>query len=147
MIEPPAFGVARGNPAVEELVENVTRVRAQSELTTEEFGRAFTEALGFERPVERVRPEILSAIESLRRERPPWEAEILFDRLRAVQTLVVSGGWSPALDAVCDVIEERLGAERAVLPGCGHGAQHAPGFNDRLVAFWEKPGSDPLEAD
>jgi pimeloyl-ACP methyl ester carboxylesterase len=138
VIEPPAFGVARGDPAVEELVARVQDVRAGSTgMTTAEFGRAFTEAIRFERPVEDPPPEILSAVESLRRERPPWEAEIPFEQLDGIPVLVVSGGWHPAFDAVCDVIEERARAERAVLPGAGHGAQHAPGFNERLVSFWK----------
>lgn len=138
VIEPPAFDVARGDPAVEELVAKVEAVyERKQELTTEEFGRAFSTAIGFERPVETPGPEILSAIDSLRRERPPWEAEIPFAQLEGVRTLVVSGGWHAAFDAVCDVLEERLGAQRAVLSGSGHGAQHAPGFNERLVAFWE----------
>lgn len=138
VIEPPAFGLARGNPAVEELMAKVEEVYERSpELTTEEFGRAFTEALGFQRPVERPGADILSAIESLRRERPPWEAEIPFERLAGMRTLVVSGGWHPAFDAVCDVLERELGAERAVLPGAGHSAQHAPGFNELVTAFWK----------
>ena len=55
--------------------------------------------------------------------------------------LVVSGGWSPAFDAVCDVLVERLGAERAVVPGAGHNPQLADGFNERLLAFLTSPGS------
>jgi pimeloyl-ACP methyl ester carboxylesterase len=138
VIEPPAFGVARGDPHVEELIDRVESVYERApELSAEEFGRAFGDALGFERPPGPLDPSILSAIESFRRERPPWEAEIPFERLADLRVLVVSGGWHPAFDAVCDVLEERLDAERAVLPGAGHGAQHAPGFNERLVAFWE----------
>lgn len=137
VVEPPAFGIARGHPAVEALVEGVEDVRARSAgMTTEEFGRAFTEAIGFDRPVEQPPPQVLSAIASLRRERPPWEAEIPFERLEGIPVLVVSGGWHPAFDAVCDVVEEHLGAECAVFTGHGHGPQHASGFNERLVAFW-----------
>src|SRR6266498_3353305 len=66
--EPPAFGIARGEPAVDEL------------------------------------------------------AAAPFPKL------VVSGGHHPAFDAVCDVLEARLGAERAVLPGAGHSLPRAPGF-------------------
>jgi pimeloyl-ACP methyl ester carboxylesterase len=138
VIEPPAFGVSRGDPAVEELVSKVEGVyEREPGMTTEEFGRAFGEALGFERPVESPPPPVLEALESFRRERPPWEAEILFERLHAIPVLVVSGGWSPAFDAVCDVLEERLGAERAIFTGHGHAPQHAPGFNERLVSFWQ----------
>jgi hypothetical protein len=37
---------------------------------------------------------------------------------------------------VCDVLEERLGAERAVIPGARHSVQRTgPPFNERLEAF------------
>ena len=138
VIEPPAFGVARGDPAVEELVRKVEAVyEVAPGTTTQEFGRAFSEALGFDRPVEDPPPQVLAALESFRRERPPWEAEILFERIRGVPTFVVSGSWNAAFDAVCDVVEQELDAERAVFTGHGHGPQHAPGFNERLLAFWE----------
>jgi hypothetical protein len=70
-------------------------------------------------------------------ERPPWEAEIPLDQLAAAPfpKLVVSGGHNAAFDAVCDVLEERLGAERAVLPGAGHSLARAPGYAERLLAF------------
>jgi hypothetical protein len=70
-------------------------------------------------------------------ERAPSEADPPLDTLGATPfpKLVVSGAHSAAFDAVCDVLEERLGAERAVLPGSQHNAQRAPGFNERLVEF------------
>jgi hypothetical protein len=71
-------------------------------------------------------------------ERPPWEAEIPLDELAAAPfpKLVVSGGHSAAFDAVCDVLEERLGALRAVLPGAGHGPQRlGEPFNELLASF------------
>ena len=75
-------------------------------------------------------------------ERPPDEARIPLARLRALPfpKLVVSGGHHAAFDAVCDVLERELEAERAALPGAGHAAQRAPGFNERLVAFLERAG-------
>jgi hypothetical protein len=53
--------------------------------------------------------------------------------------LVVSGAHSPAFETVCDVLEERLGAERAVLSGAGHSIQRlgAP-FNELLGDFVER---------
>ena len=73
-------------------------------------------------------------------ERSPDEAVIPFDELAAAPfpKLVVSGGHHPAFDAVCDVLEERLGAARAVLPGAGHSLPRAPGYNDALVDFIER---------
>ena len=77
----------------------------------------------------------------LRTERGPWEAEIPLDELAAASfpKLVVSGAHDPAFDAVCDVLERRLGAERAVIPGADHSVQRteAP-FNERLEAFLER---------
>src|SRR5437764_1331287 len=59
------------------------------------------------------------------------------DVLRAAPfpKLVVSGAHSAAFDAVCDVLEERLRAERAVLSGAQHSVPRAPGFNEVLAEF------------
>src|SRR5205823_11805389 len=74
-------------------------------------------------------------------ERSPAEAVIPFDELARAPfpKLVVSGAHSAAFDAVCDVLEERLGAERAVLSGAGHSVQRvgAP-FNELLAHFVER---------
>jgi hypothetical protein len=70
-------------------------------------------------------------------ERPPWEAQIPLDELAAAPfpKLVASGAHSAAFDAVCDVLEQRLGAQRSVLPGAGHSLPRAPGYVPRLEAF------------
>jgi len=134
-IEPPAFGAAPDDPAVQELGEKLEGVFQNTDRTPEEFGAAFAEAMGFDpRPPS---PEMRSALESFMRERSPAEAVIPYDRLRGVPVLVVSGAWHPAFDAVCNVLADGLDAELATFPGAGHGAQHAPGFNDRLLSFWE----------
>jgi pimeloyl-ACP methyl ester carboxylesterase len=134
-IEPPAFGVAAGDPAVRELGRRLEAVFERDGQTPEEFGVAFAEAMGFEpRPPS---PEMRSVLESFMRERSPAEAVIPYDQLVGVPVLIVSGGWHPAFDAVCREIAGRLGAELVTFPGSGHGAQHAPGFNERLLSFWE----------
>ena len=65
------------------------------------------------------------------------EVERLLAELAAAPfpKLVLSGAHHPAFDAVCDVLEERLGAERAVLPGAGHSLPRAPGYAERLEGF------------
>ena len=139
VIEPPAFGVAPDDPVVQELGRKLESVFEDNEQTPEEFGAAFAEAMGFEpRPPS---PEMRSVLESFMRERSPAEAVIPYDRLRGVPVLVVSGGWHPAFDAVCAVLARELDAELETFPGAGHGAQHVPGFNDRLLAFWEECAS------
>ena len=82
-------------------------------------------------------PHLEAGARALMVERPPHEAQIPFEELAAAPfpKLVVSAAHNPALDAVCDVLEERLGAERAVTPGAGHSVPRAPGFNDVLVEF------------
>jgi hypothetical protein len=72
-------------------------------------------------------------------ERTPHEAVIPLDMLAAASypKLVISGAHSAAFDAVCDVLEERLPARRAVVPGAGHSLPRAPGYNDALVAVVE----------
>jgi hypothetical protein len=71
-------------------------------------------------------------------ERAPEQAEIPLDEIAATPypKLVVSGGHSKAFDAVCDVLEERLRALRAVLPGAGHWVPRlGEPLNELLRAF------------
>jgi pimeloyl-ACP methyl ester carboxylesterase len=139
VLEPPAFGVALEDPAVEALVAEL-RPLWPTDLEPEQFLRRFVEIVGVLGPYNApspLPPELEASVRPMMVERAPWEAEIPFDALAAAPfpKLVVSGGHSPAFDAICDVLEERLGAERAVLPGAGHSIQRAPGFNDLLVDF------------
>ena len=139
-IEPPAFGVALDDEEVQALGRRLDSVfETAAELSPEEFGAAFAEAMGFEpRPPS---PEMRSALASFMRERSPSQAAIPYERLAGVPVLIVSGGWHPAFETICDVLAERLGADREVFPGVGHGAQHARSFNQRLLDFWDACGS------
>ena len=65
-------------------------------------------------------------------------------RSSALPKLVISAAHDAAFDAVCDVLEDRLAAERAVLPGAGHSIPRAPGFNDLLEDFLGR--SQPSES-
>jgi pimeloyl-ACP methyl ester carboxylesterase len=70
-------------------------------------------------------------------ERGPWEAVIPLDAIAALDmpTLVVSGAHHPAFDAICDVLERALLAQRLVIRGHGHNPQLDPRFTDALLAF------------
>jgi pimeloyl-ACP methyl ester carboxylesterase len=143
--EPPAFGVAPEHPAVADLVGELAPLWPP-DLEPEPFLRAFVETIGagpYNAPSP-LTPEIESSVRALMAERGPWEAEIPFAELAAgpFPKLVVSGAHSEAFDTVCDVLEQRLGAERAVLPGARHSIQHAPGFNERLENFLRR--AEPL---
>ncbi len=136
VIEPPAFGVARGDPAVEEFL-------AHFEGGTPKEPRGYLE---FFLPLVgsslKLRDPLPPAIEAGARaaiaERSPDQATIPLDELAAAPfpKLVVSGGHNAAFDAVCDVLEHRLGAQRAVLPGAGHTIPRlGEPFNALLEAF------------
>ncbi len=138
--EPPAFGIARGNAAVDELLAGFEAFDAAGPREYLEFflplgGSAITLP-------DPLPPALEQGGRAAMVERPPSEATIPFDELAAAPfpKLVVSGGHHPAFDAVCDVLEQRLGAERVVLPGAGHSLARAPGYNEALVSFIERSG-------
>jgi pimeloyl-ACP methyl ester carboxylesterase len=137
--EPPAFALARGTPQVDELVERLDAHFRYGPREPRAFADGFMRIVGIDaRLPDELPPEVERGIRALMAERPPWEAEIPLDELAAApfRKLVISGAHNAAFDAVCDVLEERLDAERAVLPGAGHGLVRAPGYPERLEAFW-----------
>ena len=140
LIEPPAFAVARGHPAVDRLVEELRALwdEAGSMKPPAFLGEFSSRVIGRRVPPSmELPPDVEQGVRTLMVERGPWEADPPLEALARARfpKLVVSGAHSAAFDAVCDALEERLGAERAVLPGAAHNAQQAPGFNDRLAAF------------
>jgi pimeloyl-ACP methyl ester carboxylesterase len=161
VIEPPAFALACGTAAVEEVVARIDRHFAEGQALSEEaFLDGFLRAWGFEQlPPRTLAPRARRGVRSSMTERPPWDAEVPLDRLAAagLPVLVARGAWDEtdpsardlagtAFAAVCAVIVERLGAEEAVFPGAAHQPQllGAP-FNERLEAFWrasEAAGAD-----
>lgn len=118
VLEPPAFDVARGHPAVEELLG-----RFPGPSDPRGYLEFFLPLVGSSLQLPDPLPPALEAgARAALAERPPHEAKIPLDELAAAPfpKLVVSGGHSKAFDAVCDVLEDRLHAQRAVLPGAGH---------------------------
>jgi pimeloyl-ACP methyl ester carboxylesterase len=133
--EPPAFGVARGNPAVEELMSHFDEPLPTSPRDRLAF---FLPLVGsaMELP-DPLPPALEQGARAQMVERSPDEAVIPLEQLAAAPfpMLVISGAHSAAFDAVCDMLETGLGAERVVLPGAGHSLPRAPGYNDALVDF------------
>ena len=141
VIEPPAFGVARGIPAADEFTARAEAHWTRGPRDPGEFLRGFLALVGSSTPPGDFTPELLQGARTLMVERPPSEAVIPFEVLDATPfpKLVVSGAHSEAFDAVCDVLEERLGAERTVLPGAGHSVQRlGEPFNELLAGFVER---------
>jgi pimeloyl-ACP methyl ester carboxylesterase len=136
--EPPAFRLARGNPVVDDLVERLAEHFEHGPREPRAFAEGFLALVGSEtRLPERLPPQLEQGIRATMAERMPWEAEIPLDQLATAPfpKLVLSGAHNAAFDAVCDVLEPSLGAERAVLPGAGHSLARAPGYAERLLAF------------
>lgn len=141
--EPPAFGVARGNPEVDRLVAELDAFFTAGPYEPVEYLRGFLAIVGSGMQLpDPLPPGLERGARAAMAERPPWEAQIPLDELAAAPfpKLVVSGAHNPAFDVVCDVLEERLGAERAVLPGAGHSLPRAPGYVERLDAFLSSAG-------
>ena len=141
VIEPPALGVARGRPAVDEFVERSEEHWTNGPRDPAEFLGGFLGLVGSSIPPGNFSPELLQGARTLMVERSPAEAVIPLDELARAPfpKLVISGGHSAAFEAVCDVLEERLGAERAVLPGAGHSVQRlGEPFNELLTTFVER---------
>jgi pimeloyl-ACP methyl ester carboxylesterase len=136
VIEPPAFGVALGDPAVEQFLDAFRggyprEPKAYLEFFLPLVGAAF-------RTPDELPPALEQGARAAIAERFPSEAEIPLAELRRAPfpKLVVSGGHHAAFDAVCDVLERELPAERAIVPGAGHSVPRTgERFNDVLLDF------------
>lgn len=139
VIEPPAFGLVRGQPVVEELIERLAPLFADDALPAREFFLRFAAVVAATpRLPEVLPPETEASITASRLEPLPWEVGIPLDAIAAARrpTLVFSGGHNAAFDAVCDLIADRLDGQRAVIAGRGHSVQRTgEPFNTRLRTF------------
>jgi len=134
--EPPAFGVALNDPAAREFLRAYESFEPSG---PREYLELFLPLVGSSIPDE-LSPELEQGTRAAMAERTPDQAEIPLAELRAhlFPKLVISGGHNAAFDAVCDVLERELPAERVVLPGAGHSLPRAPGYNDVLADFVER---------
>jgi hypothetical protein len=144
LLEPPAIQAARGNPLVEEYFARATLLYASRPRITPEqfihgFGRMHMSHDAPETPIEPVAPEFEKSVYATMHEPAPWDVPLPLDRLadKHLPTLVISGDWFPAMEAIADALAATLHAERALARGNGHAVQKAPGFNQRLIAFWQ----------
>lgn len=147
LIEPPAFGVARGDEAVEELIRSITEAATSSD-DPAEYRFKFLRGFGFPAEPTPLEGAALEAARASMGERQPWEAVIPLDKLTGLPVLLVQGDWCPAplsararagaaFRAVCDVLYDRLDARRAVFPASHNAQRLGRVFNDQLRAFWE----------
>jgi pimeloyl-ACP methyl ester carboxylesterase len=142
LLEPAAVGVGQGHPEARAFVDAV-RDTWDLDLPDEEWVIRFLQTVGSD--PDDFPPEFLRAavplVPVLRRARRPWDADLPLADLGAAPfpKLVVSGGHSAGLDAICDDLAERIGASRAVVEGAGHEIQFtgAP-INEALLRLWRR---------
>ncbi len=142
VIEPPALGIARGHPAADHSIEILSRFEPPPPgLTPEQFWKRFRAMMGMPVPEQVTLTTVeRKAVEAHMAEAPPFTLSLPLDELAttAFPKLVVSGDWNEAMDAVADIITERVSAERFVLKGWYHNIHRAgEPFNQRLEAFLE----------
>ena len=138
--EPPLLQLVPDEPAAARLVAELTALFADRDRSPLEHASRFIEIVGVEMEApESLTEEDEAITRAAMAERPPWEAQIPFGKLQAAPfpKLIISGGHKRAFEAVCDVLEERLAAERLVLPGKGHGIPRVPGYNEAVSAFFD----------
>ena len=142
VIEPPATRVARGNPAVDRFeAEAADWWENGPRDDLEAFLAGFIAAVGADLEVPSpLTPELEQGVRALVFERSPAEAEIPLATLAAspFPKLVVSGDHHAALEAICDVLERELRAERVVFRGHGHSPHRHPDFDAALAGFVDR---------
>ncbi len=150
VIEPPALGLVRGRPPVEEFIERIANA-VEEAADPPDYRMRFLHSFGFPAEREDFEGAALAAARSSWGERHPWEAEVPLDDLAraAFPKLVVRGAWDKVppearewggtiFASICDVLEERLAADSALFTGAAHSPQLlGKSFNERLRAFWE----------
>ena len=138
--EPPAYQLAPDSPAAKAMQRDL---EAMLDLDADDATvlRRFVAIVGSNADVSgELPPPLLDGIRAVRAhgEGIPWEIDLPLDALAAAPfpKLVISGDHSPAFEAVCDALAERIGAERAHVTGAKHTTPHAgAAFNQRLEAF------------
>jgi pimeloyl-ACP methyl ester carboxylesterase len=144
LLEPAVFGLGGDDPAARRFGDEV-RGMWDADIPDDEWVVGFLKAVGSD--PDEFPPEFLAAalplVPVFRRGRPVWEADLPLAELATAPfpKLVVSGGHSAALDAMCDDLAMRIGASRAEIEGAGHEIQFTgPPINDALLALWHTTG-------
>jgi acyl transferase domain-containing protein/pimeloyl-ACP methyl ester carboxylesterase len=145
LVEPVAHAIATDHPAVQRGLLDLIGLFTSGPREPREFLVEFLGLIGLPSELPEQLPRGMEhTTRLLMNSNPPFAARLRLDDLarHGLRTLVVSGGHSEVFDAICDRLEERLDAERAVIPGALH-AVPATGepFNERLERFLSASGT------
>jgi pimeloyl-ACP methyl ester carboxylesterase len=136
LIEPTLVSVGMDDEEISQAVGYIADWWLKAPQDPHEFLAGYSALLGVRVPELDGGPRGLrEAARFLRSCRPPWTAKVSWECVAQarIPTLVVSGGHSPALDAVAAAVAQRTGGEHAVIPSTGHAVQRvADAFNPAL---------------
>ncbi len=140
LIEPPAYSLPAGHPAVAEMMSAQRDLWAREELSDREFLEPFLETINVD--PDKLPPKLLdnAGVPQMRQGRRVWDAELPVSSLASASfpVAVVSGGHHPAFEAVADALADASGAQRVTIKGNGHEVQGTGDeFNEFLLEFWQ----------
>lgn len=117
LLEPAAYALARGVPAVGQHIDRMSPVLDRApDLDPAEFWSLFMSAMTGQ-PPQPARSDEMHRAERQRLLPGPWTLSTPTDVAGDVPTLVLTGGWNDEYEAIADRI---VGARHEVLPGFGH---------------------------
>lgn len=137
LIEPAAYALARGVPAIEGHIARMSPVLDRAaDLEPGEFWSQFLAAISQRQP----RPAEPSELPRAERQRllpGPWTLSTPADVASRVPTLVLTGGWN---DEYEEIARRVVGAEHRVLAGFAHRPQDHPAATELICAHAVKGG-------
>ena len=145
LIEVPAMSLLRGRPEIDRAIAAARERLRHGPTDPRAYFVSFLQAIGA--PTASVPdplpPAMAQNVTLFAHERPPWDAEIPVERLRAAPfpKMVVSGGHDPTQERISDTLAGALGpgTERVVIEGSGHAVPRTgAAFNDRLEDFLDR---------
>jgi pimeloyl-ACP methyl ester carboxylesterase len=153
LVEPTSVTAGMDDPVVSRAIGSIADWWLHAPRDPAEFLAGYSALIGVRVPTLDDGPAGLrDAARYLRHCRPPWTAEVPWERVgeARIPTLVISGGHTPALDAVAAAVARRTGGEHSVIASKGHAVQRAADAFNRalerhLLAAGRRSDPDSLE--
>jgi pimeloyl-ACP methyl ester carboxylesterase len=151
LVEPTSVTAGMDDPEVAQAIGSIADWWLHAPRDPARFLTEYSALLGVRVPEVDDGPAGLDdAARYLRHCRPPWTAEVAWELIAeaGIPTLVISGGHTPALDAVAYAVARRTGGEHIYIASAGHAVQRAAGaFNaaleQHLLAARTRAVADP----
>lgn len=125
LMEPAAFGLARGNAAIDRHIAAVDAVMAKHELSLDDFFLELAHAIDYPGVSSPLTSDQRLLAERWRLQPSAWFAELDETVPSEVPTTVVTGGWSELFEAPAAALEA-LGAAHRQLVGFDHAVPQSP---------------------